>query len=305
MRHGSVRGGIGLHQQPDSQNDKQPDGDQIERNSRMPGRGSLASGKVSEAHELSCPRPAVLLRAGFTAVAIVVACVIGGKYVAPFRSHLPAAVQTFTNENRTSDPLPSMVTSPAHHQIAGEQQSAALPLPTVYGIYAVSNGELHELEALPGRVPDSRVFMSTPVKAASRTMLPNGRISFIVFRRDMTASAPDRVAVRVIARIIRGMTFDAGGQASTATLENEWTIRSTSYDLRVAPLNDNAEMLLLRPENDFAFPPGRYGLVLKGQAYDFSAAGPITEPVQCLEHVAAANGNFYSECRRPQQAARG
>ena len=136
-------------------------------------------------------------------------------------------------------------------------------------------------------------------------MLPNGRISFIVFRRDMTASAPDRVAVRVIARIIRGMTFDAGGQASTATLENEWTIRSTSYDLRVAPLNDNAEMLLLRPENDFAFPPGRYGLVLKGQAYDFSVAGPITEPVQCLEHVAAANGNFYSECRRPQQAARG
>jgi hypothetical protein len=147
--------------------------------------------------------------------------------------------------------------------------------------------------------------MSTPVKAASRTMLPNGRISFIVFRRDMSASAPDRVAVRVIARIIRGMTFHAGGQASTATLENEWTIRSTSYDLRVAPLNDNAEMLLLRPENDFAFPPGRYGLVLKGQAYDFSVAGPITEPVQCLEHVAAANGNFYSECRRPQQAVRG
>jgi hypothetical protein len=75
-------------------------------------------------------------------------------------------------------------------------------------------------------------------------------------------------------------------------------IRGTSYDLRVAPLNENAEMLLLRPEHaDFVFPAGRYGLVLKGQAFDFSVAGPITEPVQCLERVAAANGNFYSECR--------
>src|SRR5262249_1785677 len=31
-------------------------------------------------------------------------------------------------------------------------QSSPFPLPTVYGVYAVSGGELHELEALPGRV---------------------------------------------------------------------------------------------------------------------------------------------------------
>ena len=82
--------------------------------------------------------------------------------------------------------------------------------------------------------------------------------------------------------------------------DDEWAIRGTSYDLRVAPVNGNAEMLLLRPGNpDFVFPAGRYGLVLKGQAFDFSVAGPITESVQCLERVAAANGNFYSECRSP------
>jgi hypothetical protein len=44
-------------------------------------------------------------------------------------------------------------------------------LPDVYGIYAVNNGELHELEALAGRVPDPRVFMSTPVKGAVDTAL--------------------------------------------------------------------------------------------------------------------------------------
>jgi hypothetical protein len=46
----------------------------------------------------------------------------------------------------------------------------------------------------------------------------------------------------------------------------------------VAPLNENPEMPVLRPENsDFVFPAGRYALVLKGQAYDFTVAGSITD----------------------------
>jgi hypothetical protein len=129
-------------------------------------------------------------------------------------------------------------------------------------------------------------------------MLPDGRLSFIVFRRDLTTNAPAMSQSGSSPRSSGGMTFDSAAKASIANLDDQWAIRGTSYDLRVAPLNENAEMLLLRPENpDFVFPAGRYGLVLKGQAFDFSVAGPITEPVQCLERVAAANGNFYSECR--------
>jgi hypothetical protein len=185
-------------------------------------------------------------------------------------------------------------------QSPSERQAAALPLPDAYGIYAINNGELHELEALPGRVPDPRVFMSAPVKTPSRTIIPDGRLSFIIFRRDVTTSAPDHIAVRVIAKVVRGMTFDSGAKANVTKTVDEWAIRGTSYDLRVAPLNGNTEMLLLRPENpDFVFPAGRYALALKGQAFDFSVAGPITESAQCLERVAAANGNFFSECRSP------
>jgi hypothetical protein len=70
--------------------------------------------------------------------------------------------------------------------------------------------------------------------------------------------------------------------------------------LRVAPISESAEMLMLRPEkSDFVFPAGRYGLVLKGQAYDFTIAGPITDAAQCLERIEAANGGYYSECRNP------
>jgi hypothetical protein len=179
-------------------------------------------------------------------------------------------------------------------------QASGLPLPSVYGVYAVSDGRLYELEVLPGRVPDQKVFMSTPIKTSSRVSLPDGRLAFVIYRRDIANNAPERVQVRVIARVMRAMAFNTAGQVNTAGVEEQWTIRGNSHDLRVAPVPESAEMLLLRPENaDFALPAGRYGLVLKGQAYDFTVAGPITDPAQCLERVDATNGGFYSECRNP------
>jgi hypothetical protein len=188
-----------------------------------------------------------------------------------------------------------------HSPVSMQQsQSSPLPLPSVYGVYAISGGQLYELEAVPGRVPDQRVFMSTPIKTPSRTVVPNGQIVFIIYRRDVASSAPERVTVRVIAKIMRSMTFDMAGQASLANVEDAWTIRNVSYEFRVAPLSEGAEMLMIRPENaDFLFPAGRYGLVIKGQAYDFTVAGRITEAAQCLEGIKASNGTFYSECRNP------
>jgi hypothetical protein len=161
------------------------------------------------------------------------------------------------------------------------------------------------LEPLVGRVPDQRVFMSTPIRTPSRTVLPDGRVEFIMYRRDTANNVPDRITVRVIAKILRAMTFNTAGQASMTNMEDSWTIRSVSYDFRVAPLGENSEMLVIRPENvDFVFPAGRYALVIKGQAYDFTVAGPITEAAQCLESVTAANGTFYSECGRPNEKKR-
>ena len=118
-------------------------------------------------------------------------------------------------------------------------------LPTVYGIYAVSGGQLFKLEPLVGRVPDQRIFMSTPVKMASRTVLPDGRVVFIIYRRDAANSAPERVSVRVIAKVLRAMTFNTAGPASTMNVQDTWTIRNISYDFKVAPLGEGSEMLRL------------------------------------------------------------
>ena len=179
---------------------------------------------------------------------------------------------------------------------AKRTSSLGFQLPEVYGIYALSNGELHELKALPGRVPDQRVFMSAAISTPSQTIVDNGHVAFVVYRRDIATSAPERVQVRVIAKITRAMTFDAG-RANTVAVDDHWTIRGNAYDLRVSPVADNSEMLMVRPENsEFELPAGRYGLVIKGLAYDFTVEGPITDPAHCLERVEAANGSFYSEC---------
>jgi hypothetical protein len=246
-----------------------------------------------------------LLRAAMVASLAVVLCVVLDRQFALFGRDAPQPFAPVVEKIERLEPKP-VIQASAHALRSPTttlpSQSLGFPLPSVYGIYAVSGGQLHELEPLVGRVPDQRVFMSTPVKTPSRTVLPDGRTVFIIYRRDAANSTPERISVRVIAKILRAMTFNTAGQAGTTNVQDTWTIRNVSYDFRVAPLGEGSEMLMIRPENeDFVFPAGRYGLVIKGQAYDFTVSGPITEAAQCLEGIKAENGTFYSECRHPKE----
>ena len=67
--------------------------------------------------------------------------------------------------------------------------------------------------------------------------------------------------------------------------------------MRVGPLADNPEMIVIRSElADFLLPAGRYVLVLKGIGYDFTIDGPVTDAAHCLERTEALNAPIYSEC---------
>jgi hypothetical protein len=243
-----------------------------------------------------------LVRAALVAVIGIVLCAVLDLHFGVFGRQSPQSVVYKIQRPEAKQVLQASADDVQTPLTTPSPQSLGFPLPNVYGIYAVSGGRLHELEPLVGRVPDQRVFMSTPVKTPSRTVLPDGRAVFIIYRRDAANGAPERVPVRVIAKVLRAMTFNTAGTASTTNVQDTWTIRNISYDFRVAPLGEGSEVLIIRPESeDFAFPAGRYGLVIKGQAYDFTIAGPITEPAQCLEGIKAENGTFYSECRRPSE----
>lgn len=173
-------------------------------------------------------------------------------------------------------------------------------IPTAFGIYAISGDKLYELEMLPGRAPDPRVAISAAILTPSHTTLPDGHLKFVVFRRDSATNAADHAEVRVVAKVEREMSFEATGKAVTSKPDESWVIRNIIIPYRTAPKKDEPDMYEILSENpDIALPPGRYALVLKGQAYDFSVAGTITDPKQCLERVAATNGQFYSECQKP------
>jgi hypothetical protein len=200
-------------------------------------------------------------------------------------------------------------TVPKPAQVPAEQASLPQPeapsadamslTPTTFGVYAVSDGKLYPLELLPGRAPSPRVAISPAIPTPSKTVLPDRHIRFIVFRRDSASNALDRAEVRVMARIAQAMKFDAAGKPVITKTEASWVIRNISYPYRTAPLKGQPDMYeVLGEDADKPLEAGRYALVLKGEAYDFSVAGEITDSRQCLESVAAVNGAFYAECQK-------
>jgi hypothetical protein len=178
--------------------------------------------------------------------------------------------------------------------------SPPFPVPSDYGVYALNDVTLSELTALANQVPDKRVAMSTPISQPSRTTLADGKAKFVLYRRELAGNAPDRIDVRVVARVARAVTFDGKGKPNFTAVSDAWNIRNISYEYRVRPLPGNPEMLLvLAADPDFVLPSGRYVLALQNQGYDFTVPGKITDPSQCLERTEAANGEFYSACQKP------
>ncbi len=172
-------------------------------------------------------------------------------------------------------------------------------VPTAFGIYAISDGKLYELDVLPGRAPDPRIAISSIITGTSRTTLPDGHVAFVIYRRDSATNAADRAEVRVVAKIERESNFNKDGKQVLTPVDDNWVIRNISMPYRTAPRKDNPEMYEIRSENpDAPLAPGRYALVLKGLAYDFRVAGTVTDPRQCLERLVATNGRFYSECKK-------
>jgi hypothetical protein len=253
---------------------------------RVPARGSAlvaARELATLARAAPAPLKAALRLGALAAAAAAIVLVVNREF--PSLAPQPAPVAT-----SVAALVPVPRPAPAAH---------TGPVPAVYGIYAVSDGKLFELEPLMGRVPDQRIFMSAVITKPSQTVVPDGRVTFIVFRRDIASSAPDRVTVRVIAKVARDLTFSNAGRPTNVKVDDTWAIRNVSFDYQVAPSPDSREMIVIKPENHaFMLPPGRYGLVINGLAYDFSVDGRVTEPAQCLERTEAANGTFYAECRK-------
>ncbi|OPY93818.1 hypothetical protein A5906_17165 [Bradyrhizobium sacchari] len=172
-------------------------------------------------------------------------------------------------------------------------------LPTDYGIHAlIDDKSLAELTATGVMAPDMRIAISPEFRKPDRPHLPNGRVKFIVFRRDVASAIPERVEVRLVAKIAREFSSDAAGKA-LAGGDDVGVIRNFAYPFRASPIPGKAEMYELHTgDSELELPPGHYVLSLGAQAYYFQVDGEITDPRQCLERVVAGNGTFYAPCKK-------
>jgi hypothetical protein len=172
------------------------------------------------------------------------------------------------------------------------------PVPASYGIYALSDNKLFELETLPIGVPDARVVLSAEIKKPSTTTITDNKPAFILFRRDLLNNAPQKITVRVVAHMERETKF-VDGKPIVTKLDEGWRVRNKSYELKVSPIEGQREMIIARLEDNMPLPAGRYVLVLNRVGYDFTVKGPVTSPEQCLERFETTNGAIFSECKSP------
>jgi hypothetical protein len=182
----------------------------------------------------------------------------------------------------------------------GRTAGTEFTLPTAYGIYALINSRLIELTPLPIKVLDHSNMTSGLITSASRIKLPNGNVRFVVFNRDLVREIPEKILVRIIARIVPNASENRKLPSTSEETNILWTVRNVSYDMRVAPIAANPAMIVIRPTNpNFVFPPGRYALVLKGVPYHFAVDGLITDSQQCLERNEVGNETTYTQCQHP------
>jgi hypothetical protein len=181
---------------------------------------------------------------------------------------------------------------------ASVAQALGFPPPTVYGVYAASEGKVFTLDPLPIKVPDPRVGISAMISEPSHVTLPNGKPTFVIYRRDLASSAPTEAFVRVVAQVERETKFNVAGPPTAEKIDGQWAIRNKSYELKVAPVDGAPEMIVLHPQDpNLVLSAGRYALAIDGHGYDFTVAGQMTDTAQCLERTNVVGGTVYSECR--------
>ena len=136
-----------------------------------------------------------------------------------------------------------------------------------------------------------------PITKPAPAPVTNGTPLFVVYHRELATNVPENASVRVFAKVMQASTF-VGGKPKPIPVEDTWAVRGGAIDLRIAPVAANKEMILIRPADpNFTLSPGRYVLMFKNQAYDFSVAGTVSDTAHCLERSDLQDGSVYSECR--------
>jgi hypothetical protein len=211
----------------------------------------------------------------------------------------PPAASAPTPAPSSALPAPATPSPPAAPAPRVAAVDPSFPQPPAYGVYALIDNKLVELQQVRATPVDPRNASQLQILEPGRTVVASGKPAFVIFRRDLAAHAPEIVPLRVAARVAHAMNFDSTGKAiMTTPAVDTWIIREFGYDLRASPIEGNSEMVKLHADDPtLSLSPGRYELMLGGQAYDFTVAGEVTDPAHCVEGVTTVRGQVFNECK--------
>jgi len=202
------------------------------------------------------------------------------------------------NSSKAHESQPVLFRNISRASAPTERGISPAVFPDSYGLYAMSAGQLTRLDPLRVRVPDTRIALPGLITKPSAVSVSDGHLTFLAYQRDLMTNVPDKATIRVVAQVAHNLTFPTSGKPKVTPIEDTWAIRAVSVDLTVAPVPDSPEMVVIRPSDpDLSLSPGRYMLVFKGQAYDFSVEGTVTDTAHCLERTETQTGGVFTECR--------
>jgi len=119
-----------------------------------------------------------------------------------------------------------------------------------------------------------------------------------VFRRDAATNVAERAEVRIVAKVAREFSAAAAGKKLDDG-DATWVIRNVAFPFRSAPMPDSPDMFEIHSEDPaLELTPGRYALILKSQAYDFTIEGQPVDTRQCIERVVVTTGTLYADCKK-------
>jgi hypothetical protein len=239
------------------------------------------------------PAPAAAPSAPSTPSATLAAPPVPPEPVAPPTPPPSSAPPPAPSAPPTASPAPAA----AAPRIAAVDPS--FPQPPAYGVYFLVDDKLVELQQVRATPVDPRNAGQLQILEPGRTVVAPGKPAFVIFRHDLASHAPEKMPLRIAARVAHAMNFDSTGKAiMTTPATDTWIIRELGYDLRASPIEGNSEMIKLRADDPtLLLPPGRYELMLGGQAYDLTVAGEVTDPAHCVEGVTTVRGQVFNECK--------
>ena len=174
--------------------------------------------------------------------------------------------------------------------------NAKMPLPEFFGVYALYNGKLIELQLHPKSqyaISGMTMMGADVISKLSSITFPEGTIEFIIFRDSATTF--NKIPLSKIARINMEANTAWGGDDTKKRLKNRYHLMREDTNMNVAPLKNM--MVRVVPKN--TIPPGIWAVKIGSELYDFVVGSK--ESAECVIRKVGATGVKYIPCSEGQK----